>query len=333
MASKESYTIEAGSSSRPETVERGNLEKDMGQSQKQGESVQTLLRRADIGIPNWTEAWGVRLDKNGNIPVEPLDIRNPDYKGQIKELNWGDKAGCMIICRYLKGYNTIDMLYQNIILNAAANIREDDPSSADDFYLRLQSGDNFFDPESDKYLVQMLKVHYMNGSSKSRSPESMKQMFKERLLVQNEQAETKTYNDKFDALKIVNEASTDNSLSKLKNLLLIVRDLYTLDEEVKDADLFRVLSMLADTKSELFLSKINEYKKNLSNIFEKAKSYKAIDLTKDGMIVAGTTKQELIGEGIPGKKDGMIDWLMQNYLDQKASDTIFKLKQITDKLN
>ncbi len=331
MASKELYTIEAGSASRPETVTRGTLEKNMGQGTISGTPAETMLKRADIGIPNWTEAWGVRLSKDGSIPEEPLDIRNPDYKGQVKELPWGDAKGCMIICRYLKGYNTIDMLYQNIVLNAAANIREDDPSSADDYYLRLQSGDNDFDPESDKYLVQMFRVHYLNASSKFRSPDSMKQMFREVSYESGEQKDAKVYNDMYEAMKFVMEASADNSLSKLRNLLSIVETLGT--EKPKDDGLFKYLSMLANEKSELFLGKIQEYKKNLSNIFEKAKSYRALDLTKKGVIVAGTTKQELIGEGIPGKDEAMIDWLMANFLDQKAWDVIFKLKQITDKLN
>lgn len=327
---KESYLIEAGSPNRAETVERGELEKGSGQTIKRGETIQTMLKRADIGIPNWTEAWAVRLDKDGNIPKEPLDVKSPDYKGQIKELKWGDAKGCMVICRFLKGYNTIDMLYQNIVLNANLNIREDDPTSADDFYLRLQSGDNIYDVESNKYLIQMYRVHYMNESSVSKSPESMKSMFREVTEEDTQQKDVKSYSTKFEALKIVNEAAEDNTLSKLKNLLTIVQQLGT--EEPKDNDLFRYISMLADTQYDLFLSKINEYKKNLSNVVEKAKSYKAIDLTKDGVIVAGVTKLELIGEGVPGKKDGMIDWLMQNFLDQKAWEIIFKLKQITDNL-
>jgi hypothetical protein len=331
MAVKETYTIEAGVSERPETLLRGNIEKKTGQTVLVGDPALTLNKRADIGIPNVTSAWGVRLDKDGKVPEMPLDIKDSQYRGQIKELKWGSPEGCLILCRYMKGYNSIDLLYQDTVLNAAANINKDDPASADAYYITLQSGDNVFDPETDRYLTQMLRVHYLNGSSVSRHPDSSQQMFVEKNYAEEEQKGVKTYNAKFDAMKIVKVASEDNSLAKMKNLLSIVEAIGT--EEPKDNDLFRYLSFLADTKYDLFLGRIEEYKKTVSNIFEKAKSYKALDLTKDGVIVAGKDKMEIIGEGIPAKKEGMLDWVLQNYLDAKAADVIFKLTQITDKLN
>jgi len=331
MASKETYVIEAGSTERPESIQRGRIEKGTGQTVLEGETVPTLLKRADIGIPNVTQAWGARLNKEGKIPDEPLDIKSTDYKGQIKELPWGDPKGCLIICRFLKGYNSIDMLYQDTVLNAKANIDESRAGSEDAYYLRLQSGDNFFDPETDKYLCQMLRVHYLNGSSKYRSPEAQQQMFVERDGEITEQKGTAMYNAKFEAMKIVNEASQDNTLSKLKNLLSIVNIIG--NEEPREVDLFRYLSFLADTKSDLFLAKVEEHKKMVSDTFEKAKSYKVIDLTKDGIIAAGKDKMEVIGDGIPAKGNAMIDWIMTNYLDAKAADIVLKLKQITDKLN
>lgn len=330
--SKESYVIEAGATDRPETVEVGRIEKGTGQTILVGETAKILSKRADIGIPNYTEAWGVRLDKDGNIPEKPIDVKNVNYTGQIKELTWGDKRGSVIICRWLEGYPSIDKLYQDLVLNASSNIRDDDESSAKAFYIRLQSGDNFFDPEADKYLTQMLRVHYLNGSSKSRNPGVSQQMYVE-VADATEQKNAVTYNAKFEALKLVNEASTDNTLGKLKNLLSIVNIIGT--EEPKDSDLLRYLSYLADTKTDLFLAQVELYKRELSDMFEKAKSYKAIDLTKDGIISAGVTKSEPlnIGKEIPAKKEKMLDWLMDNFLDTNAADIILKLKQITDKLN
>src|SRR5258705_12266782 len=131
MSNKQSYVIEAGSIERPETVLSGTIEKGTGQTVLAGETTPRLLTRADIGIPNVSQAWGVRLNKEGKVPEEPLDIRSADYKGQIQELKWGDSKGCLIICRFLKGYNSIDMLYQDTVLNAKANINESDPSAAD----------------------------------------------------------------------------------------------------------------------------------------------------------------------------------------------------------
>lgn len=331
MSKKEVYTIEAGVKDRPLSIQRGQIEKRTGQTVLVGEQDEMLNKRADIGIPNYTQAWAVRLDKDGKIPDNPLDIKDVNYKGQIKELKWGDERGCLITCRYLKGYNTIDLQYQNVVLNANANIREDDSESHEAFYIRLQSGDNFFDPETDKYLAQMLRVHYLNGSSLSRNPESTHQMYVEVNYDETEQKDAAVYNAKFEALKIVNGASEDNSGAKLRNLLSTVDAI--VGEKPKENELFKYLSFLADTKTDLFLGQVNEYKKNVSNIFEKAKSYSAIDLTKNGIIAAGKDKIEVIGTEIPGKGDNMLDWILQNFLDPKAWDVIFKLKQITDKLN
>lgn len=328
---KEKFAIEAGNINRPETVERGIIEKGTGQTITNGEKIQTLLRRADIGVPNWTEAWGVRLDKKGEVPAEPLNIKDANYQGQIKELKWNDPAGCLIVCRYLKGYNSIDKLYQREVLNSDLNLSEDTEASLEAFYLMMQSGDNYFDPESDRYLVQMLRIHYMNESSVYKNPnESGSCMFREKNEAEQEQKDTKGYSAKFDALAIVNSASKDNTLGQLKNLFTIVQSLG--NDEPKDNDLYRYLSMLADNNPETFIGKVQEYKKEVSNLFEKAKSYNILDLTKDGNIAAGKDKIELIGSDIPAKKEGMLDWVLVNHLDTKASDIVFKLKQITDKL-
>lgn len=330
---KEQYIIEAGAIERPETVERGEIEKNTGQTVLRGETIKFPLKRADIGIPNYTECWGVRLDKEGKVPETPIDVKSPNYTGQIKEMKWGTTGGYVIICRYLEGYNSIDKQYQDVVLNASANLNEDTEAAANAYFIRLQSGDNVYDPETDKYLCQMIRVHYLNGSSVYRNPKSDSQMYIEVNGDVVETKEDKFYNNKFEAGKIVNEAASDNTMSKLKTLLNVVHEMDTTGIEVKDEGLYRHLSMLADTKPDLFLAKITEYKKNVSNVFEKAKSYNAIDLTKDGVIAAGKDKVELIGTDIPAKKGKMIDWVLLNYLEPRAQEIISKLTTITNKLN
>jgi hypothetical protein len=328
MAEKVLYCIVAGFPNRPETIERGVLEKGMGQTNIAGDVIRTLNNRGDCGIPNWTEAWAVRL-VNGKIPESPVTVNDPEYKGQIRELKWGDPNGYVVICRYLKGYNSIDLLYQDLVLNAKDNIREDSESSADAHYIRFQNGDNFFDPETDPYLCQMLRLHYLNKTTRSRSPEAQGFMFLEKEYNQPD-VERKDLNSKSQALNLVNEAAGDNSLKKLKNLHTVVSSIIV--GEVKDDFLYPELMKAADENAEGFMRCVMSYKAEVSKTFEKSKSYNVLDLTKDGTIVAGKEKREIIGENIPGKNNGMIDWVFANFLDEKAWEVSFQLKKITEKL-
>lgn len=331
MAKKELYTIEAGIGTRAESVERGYLEKGMGQMQVSGQTQIFPVKRAEIGFPNFTEAWGARLDKNGKIPDTPLEVTNSNYGGQIELMKWGDKRGYIINCRYLKGYNSIDLLYQQLVLKSDQNYREDTEAAADFNYIRMLSGENDFDVENDRYLIQMLRAHYMNQDSVSKNPdEHATFMFKEVNYKDGVQTDSKSCDQEFDAISIVKMAASDNSLQKLKNLWSIVEPLF--DEKPKDSELYVTLFGFAKEDSETFLSYIAENKKNISNVIEKAKSYNILDLTKDGVIVAGQQKKEIIGEGIKGKGYKMLEWLIENYLETLSVETVFKLKQITDNL-
>lgn len=324
------FVVIAGFENRPETVERGTLEKGMGQSIISGETIKTLNRRGDVGFPNRTEAWGVRLI-DGKVPRDPADVKNPNYRGKIEWLNWGDPKGYLIVARYLKGYQTLDQQYQDVVLNAKDTIRDDSEGSADAFYVRLQSGDNVFDEKTvDPYFVEFLKIHELNRDSKSKNPEIASYMFRERSLEQVETEAEKSLNHKLECLKIVNEASLDNSRVKLNNLYRILEGIA--DEQVRENDLHRVLSLLADQKPELFITAINEYKKDASNVFERLKSYDAIDLTTAGVIAGGLSKKEVVAQDVPGKGEDMLVWVLENYLEQSSYDAVFKLKQITDKI-
>lgn len=330
MADKK-YIIIAGEE-RPDTIDIGFLEKGMGQGTLKGGIEKLVPARGTISVPNWTECWGVRVVvEDGKIPETPVDVRDKNYRGQILPLPWGTSGGYMIHCRYLKGYNSVDQLYQSLVLNADAyvNSNQETAESAEIAQLFFLSGMNVYDAESDKYLVLMLKIHYLNKASKFKSPDSDKWWFDEYSQEgENLKADAKL-DSKFEALKIVNKASGDNSLEQLKNLLNVIRNIS--DREPKDPDLFKYLQVMADTKPVEFLAQIAEYKKKISNIFEKAKSFKLIDVSKDGIIAAGDGKKEVIGSDIPGKKEGMIDWIMNNYLNANAWSIVLQLETLTSK--
>lgn len=330
---KNEYVVLAGYDDRPMLVDRGVLEKGMGQSSRT-ELGQTINRRCDIGFPNRTEAWGMRVvrDENGEIIKEgrDVDVKDSAYRGEIVFLKYGNPKGQKIICRYLKGYSTIDYLYQNLVLNAEANLRDESEVSGDFYWLRLVSGDNVIDEMADPYLAQMIRVHAYNESSISKMPEATFSLFKDKIFGQVEEVGLKELSSKFDALKLVNEAATDNTYAKLRNLAIVVKSLVF--EDIKEDNLLTSLSKLADTKPTEFVSAINEYKKNVSNVFEKAKAFEILDLTLDGVISAGQKTKKEIATDIPAKGEGMLEWCMAEFLDARAFEVAFQLKKITDKI-
>ncbi len=330
MAKEQQYIINAGTE-RPDSIDIGTLERNMGQGTINGAIEKIVPARGQIAVPNWTQAWAVRLNKKGE-PVPNIDVRDKEYEGQIKELPWNSPGGSLIICRYLKGYNSIDQLFQDVVLNAKEYVNgvQETPDSAEVAYLFMLSGMNMYDPESDRYLIQMLRVHYLNRASKFKNPESDKWWFDEYSVEADGVKVEKKLDAKFEALKVVNEASEDNSLMKLKNLLTVVASIS--DNTPKEIDIYKYLQILADSKPVEFLAQIDEYKKKVSNLFEKAKSFNLIDLSKDGIIAAGDGKKEPIGSEVPGKKDGKIDWVLANYLDSNAWGIVLQLESITSKL-
>lgn len=323
------YGILAGSQSRPEFILVGTLEKGSGSTITTGEPVKVMAKRGDVGVPNYTEAWAVRLDKEGKVPEPAItDVRDVRYGGQVKEMEWGSAGGTLIPCRFLKGFGSIDVLYQDLVMNAKASIQDD----SDIHYLVFQTGDNYYDVEADRYLVQMLRVHCLNSSSKSKSPEYSSGWFRELSEETTVTQLTKTIDTKFEALKIVNEAAQDNSNAKLKNLYAIFDGVA--DETIKENDLFRYFSLMADEEPVKFMNRIGEYKREVSEAMSMATSFQMMDLTKDGFIVIGEKekKKDIIAEGVPGKKEKMLDWVMENFMDVKAFKVAFTLKQYTEKI-
>lgn len=330
MAKKMPYIIIAGSIDRPETRSIGTLEKGTGQSIINGEVAQILNARQNVGIPNYTEAWGVRLDKDGQIPEVPLPVRDPKYTGQIKEMKWGTPGGYIIECRYLKGYNTIDLQYQNLVLNAGEKFKEDTEAAGDVAYLNFQSGDNFYDPETQPYLVQMLRVHMWNESSTARNPESRTFFLREKDFEEESMKSEIQFDSKREALNIVADAASDNTNEQLLNLLNVVGSISP--ETPKEMNTYRYLQTLADAQPEPFLRTVKEYKRTLSDAFEYMKSEKKIDLSKEDTIVFWEDKDKSTFEGMKGKKGSQVQHVLENFLEPKVWTLSYQIIQIVNNL-
>lgn len=321
------YTIYAGDE-RPPFITGQTLEKGQGQTTiAQGsKKIVYAIRPGDVGFPNMTEAWGIRLNKNGEIPETPIAVTDTlNYTGKIKWLEWGKEGGCAITARWLRGYNTLDYQYQKLVLKADDKLKD----SFEEAFMVLKTGLNEFDETTDALMVEHLKIHNVNKNSVSKNPEFGFTMFLEKNEQEIEEKTSKAIDSKFDAIGFVKEAAKDNSLSSLRNLKKAVERL--IKGEVTDENLYSTLLSLADAQPENFLAHVEEHKKFISNIFVKAEAYKLLDLTKNGMIAAGSDSKQLIGQNIPAKGNAMLDWLLAHCFEEQANNTIFSLKEITDK--
>lgn len=292
----------------------------------QGETKPASIKVGVYGVPNYTQAWGVRLVK-GSVPETPVSAENPNYTGEIKPLKWGDPKGTMIECRWVRGHSTIDQSYQDLRLKLP--IKED---SIDTALILLQHGFNEFDENRDKSLVDILKVHGMNQNSISKHPEYAGEMYREINQEIIDKKETLSIDSKFECLKTINEASSSNE--SVKVLFDIVNGVELSQVNRDDvAEVFSALKLFADNQPAVFAERFNNYKINVSTVLEKAKVFKLFDVTKDGLIAVSDTKganKEILSVDAKGEK--MINYLFDNLLNAEAYDFIEKTKNITDKL-
>lgn len=330
MSKKRIFVV---NSNRPATIEGQFIEKRSGQTLIEQGSPKVLYanRVQENMFPNRCMLWGVRLDKDGNVPQSGrLDIKSSNYNGKIKFLPWNDPKGELIEVRYLKGYQSLDKQYQTVVLNADASISERDESVVDAFYVTLLSGENEFDSVADATKILYLENCQYNCESKSKDPNTSNCLFyekKEEVVIKQD---AKVYNSQFKAQSFVENAATDASLLSLKNLRLIL--LQVLPGEIEDEALYVELSQFAQKSPDVMLGAIEQHRIAFANLIEKANSYKFLDVSKNGTLVAVAKADKVIlAEEIPANKDKMLEWVLENVTDPKSYDSFFKLQQVLDK--
>lgn len=339
----ETYHITVGGD-RLKTVKIGKIERGSGQTILSEERGETLAKRGDFMFPNKCRVWAVRLDDKGDIPkdekgnhikLQPTDNK---YKGQLQGLKWGDPKGSIIEARYVSGYPSNDVLYQEKVLNFQIN--NEDESSADANFLSFPNGDIDFDNTADPYLVQHLKWHSYNRDSVSRNPTINDNIFYEKTFDQEERLDTQTWDEDFEARKVVAAAGSGaDSISKCKNLLSILNSVA--DEQPEDTKIYAYLKMLSVKRAAQFLQAIEEYKLKVSNVFAKMDSYEIADYTVDGTLVVKDTVgkgkdkhdiQKIVLQDLPVKGRDIYDYMLENLLEPKIFEATFDLIQITDKI-
>lgn len=286
---------------------------------------------------NPTEAWGRRVvngkpvtDTNGKeVLLEHTDAR---YKGEIEFLPWGDPRGMLLVSRWLRKSSSLDQEYQDNVQKIKIDKEKGEDGSAQ---LELYSGENKFDPKTDALLIQHLKVHSGNRDSVSKNPDpKIKGYSFYEVTEDNVKTNSIEHKEKgLDAGIIVKTAAKNSA--DLRTLLKILgkREDITVDDLSKDKQIYDELLTLALSKPNDLISLVDNWKREISDAFELAKSFKALDLTKDGHIaLIIDNKAELMYSDVKGKGEAMIMWVMENSLDSEVYKTTQNFISKTQKL-
>lgn len=285
-----------------------------------GEQMTTYLRVGAHLILNTATVWGRRIirDEGGKVTKSSgIEFNTPGYQGEIDFLDWGTDGGYAITIRYLQQSRSLDLEYQN---NVQKLIIRDDQLT----HINLKAGENKYDYKKDDLFIKFLKVIPANQNSKSKNPnpDIKGHSYWE---VTEEHVDKKTI-QRIDAS--TSAASKVKEISakpdQIRNLFVIMgkrEEFGSTDVLSSDGQVYKAILEYAYGFPDDFFYLIEEYKRNVRDAFDKAESYKALDLTKDGHIaIEVDQKKHLPFEGIAikGKGNAMIEWVLEHYLESEV---------------
>lgn len=286
----------------------------------EGPQLETFLRVGAHLILNTATVWGRRVirDAKGEITKSAgIEFNTAGYQGDIEFLDWGKDGGYAIPIRYLPQSRSLDLEYQS---NVQKIVVRDDQST----HITLQAGENKFDYKKDALYIQFLKVIPANQNSLSRNPnpDIKGHVYSE---VTEEHVDKKTI-ERIDASTkaagLVKEISAKPE--EVRNLFVVMgkREEFGFTDHLSgDGQIYKTLLEYAYGFPDDFFELIDEYKRKVRDGFDKAESYKALDLTKDGHIaIEVSQKKHLPFEGISikAKGNGMIEWVLEHYLEPEV---------------
>lgn len=326
------YVIQVGAHS-PQKVLVGHLDPKTGQPT--GDVFETFKQVGTFNIINSARVWARRVMADGTLPGDsPLEVNNVKYTGRLEFLRWGDqKPGAQAIqVRFLPMSSSLDFAYQQTIQKIDTKVEDGHD------YIYLTPGENKFDEDKDKNLVQMLKVHPQNRESVSKNPDpqikgytyyEVTEQNSDRSFVEKKEKE-------LDAGLFIKGLSSDEK--SLKNLLAVLIgygvDFGEVNLLSNPTAIYTALLGKANVDPDTVLKNIDRYKADLLDLFEKAKSFKALDLTKDGHIGCADSKgkQNAVFTGLEAKGKEMVDYVINNFVrDDIFTQTKF-FKSLCDEL-
>jgi len=309
------YVIHVGHYS-PQKVLVGHPDPKTGQPT--GDALEVYKQNGAYQVINRARVWGRRVLPDGKMPENnTLEVNDIKYKGDIEFLKWGDnKQGAQAIeIRYLPMSNSLDYDYQRTVQKLDVKIED-----GHDFIM-LTPGENKFDDTRQALLVKMLRVHPQNRDSISKNPDPQLKGYT--YIQVTDDNSDKTFVSK-------KEASLDAGLfvkglsispARLKNLLEIFIgygvDFGEVNNLSTDTAIYQALLYFTEKAPDEMMKLISRYKSELLDKFELAKSFNALDLTKDGFIgMTSKNKPVIVWKDVEGKGNKMIDWVIDNFVKE-----------------
>lgn len=337
------YEIQVGHYA-PEKVMVGTPTKD---GNPPADAYEKHMTSGVYSVINRTKVWARRvlpngkpfLNKEGEETV--LEVTDKEYKGTLEFLKYGDsKVGSqMIETRWLPQSLSLDVQYQENVQKITSVNQEGKDEYA---FLEFTAGRNQYDYKTDALLIQHIKVHGQNRDSKSKNPNPSIKGYTfyevgedadENVTIRQEESKLET------GLFVKSLSQTKGSLTNLLEVLLEnnvkfeelgIKEVTLLSGE---GEIYVALLEYVKQKAGDFAYFIEKSKKEVSDLFEKAKSYSVLDLTKKGFVgVIIDNKPQIIYENTEIKGD-MADWVLSNFLLPAVYEKTKHFKSVLSKLN
>jgi len=287
-------------------------------------------------IINQARVWGRRVIAGKPKADGPeIEFNTPGYKGEIEFMDWGTQGGYAIEIRYLHQSRSLDFEYQQNVQKIVVRDNQEG-NHVKGASIVLSAGENKFDSKKDELFISCLRVHPSNRDSKSKNPDPQIKGYKYYGVTDEhvDQGSIKRIETSIEASTFVKNLS--NKPSEIKNLFKIMGDRPEFGETnllSGDLQIYKVLLEYANAEAVDFFYLIGEYKRGVEDAFRKAESYKALDLTKDGHIALEVNgKKNLIMSDIKAKGEGMIQWMLDHYIEDQVFMATQSFKELVSKL-
>jgi hypothetical protein len=284
-------------------------------------------------IINRARVWGRRvMGKDNEVTAMPdggeILFSTPGYRGEIEFMDWGTEGGHAIETRYVPQSGSLDYEFQENVQKIKI-----DPANVSPF-LDFKTGKNELDYKKDALKIKFLKNYPSNRDSKSKNPDPLVKGFKFYEVTDEhvDQTSIKRIEGSSEAVRFVMQVS--NRPGALKCLLKCLgKKLPNVSELSLDLEIYKALMEYANSDPGEFFQLIDAYKLGVFDDFEKAKSYKALDLTKHGHVAfVYEGKPTLVMSDVKAKGEEMINWMVENFCEEEVYKATQIFKELVSKL-